>query len=195
MSLIGPNIHPVLVHFTFALMSMAALCLLIVALAPPKAWRESLGHAADWMIAFGAAAIVLTVAAGFEAYYTVAHDGPSHEAMTTHRNWAVPTALALLGLAGRRWLKRQERPSLLFASVFAVAALSLSVTAWWGGRLVYEHGLGVASLPQVSGEGHDHDHGDSAGDDHAPAVEKEGSAATPPDDHHDDDHDHGDHPH
>ena len=50
----------------------------------------------------------------------------------------------------------------MFAGLLLVAALALSVTAWWGGRLVYHHGLGVAGLPQVTGEGHDHHHGSEA---------------------------------
>lgn len=154
--ILEPNIHPVLVHFAYALMTTGALALLASALAVTR--RDSLRTAADWMIAFGAIAIMATVAAGFQAYYSVAHDGPSHAAMTTHRNWAVPTATVLLALSIWRFLRRKEAPSLAFALLFAVAAASLSVTAWWGGRLVYGHGLGVASLPAAEGKGHDHDH-------------------------------------
>ncbi len=141
-------------------MTTGALSMLIVALAPTVSWRETLKHAADWMIAFGVLAVLATVAAGFQAYYTVAHDGPSHEVMTTHRNWAVPTAGALLLLSFWRFTQRSKAPSLIFSVLFLAAAASLSVTAWWCGRVVYGHGIGVASLPEVSGEGHDHDHGD-----------------------------------
>ena len=201
MTLIEPNIHPILVHFTYALMTTAALCVLIDSFAPAKPWRERLAHAVDWMITFGAIAVVATIAAGFEAYYTVAHDGPSHEAMTTHRNWALPTALVLLILSGWRWKKRQERPSALFAVLFAAATISLSVTAWWGGRLVYGHGLGVSSLPEVTGEGHNHDHGDGHAMEDGHGHDDEIPADQMPhkdhhDDHHDNDtHDHGDHTH
>jgi len=165
-SLIEPNIHPILVHFAYALMTTGALCTLITALAPAASWRETLKHAADWMTAFGALAVLAAVAAGFQAYYTVAHDGPSHEVMTTHRNWAVPTAGILLLLSLWRFRQRSKAPSLIFSVIFLAAAASLSVTAWWGGRVVYGHGIGVASLPQESGEGHNHDHAD--GHEHAP---------------------------
>lgn len=158
-NMIEPNIHPVLVHFTYALMTLSALSLFAVSLQPAGGWRDSLKHAGDWMLAFGAVAAIATVAAGFQAYYSVAHDAPSHAAMTTHRNWAIPTALALLALAGWRYLKRTNRPGVFYSALLLAAAGLLTVTAWWGGRLVYGHGLGVKSMPAVTGEGHDHEHG------------------------------------
>jgi uncharacterized membrane protein/ketosteroid isomerase-like protein len=182
-SLIEPNIHPVLVHFAYALTATGALSLFIVSLAAPGGWRDTLKVAGDWMIGLGAAAIVLTVAAGFEAYYSVAHDGPSHTAMTVHRNWAVPTAAIILALAVWRWLKRRDRPSVLFSTLLLAAAVSLSVTAWWGGKLVFGHGLGVARMPVVTGEGHDHEH--APGQDHG---ENGGNASED----HDSNHEHGD---
>ena len=42
-----------------------------------------------------------------------------------------------------------------------MSAVLISVTAFWGGKLVYEHGIGVSSLPVVTGDGHDHEHGDA----------------------------------
>lgn len=162
--LIEPNIHPVFVHFTYALLSMSALSLFAVSLGPAGGWRDTLKNAGDWMLFFGALAAVATVAAGFQAYYTVAHDGPSHAAMTTHRNFAIPTALALLALALWRYAKRKQAPGVLFGALFLVAAGSLSVTAWWGGRLVYHHGLGVEGMHQTETPGHPHEHG--AGEEH-----------------------------
>lgn len=182
-SVIEPNIHPVLVHFAYALMTTGALALLAALLIGAGARRDSLKTAADWMIAVGAVAIIATAAAGFQAYYSVAHDGPSHAAMTTHRNWAVPTAIILLALSGWRFLRRKETPSLAFALLFIVAVASLSVTAWWGGRLVYGHGLGVASLPAAEGEDHDHDHQHS---------DVEGRDSDPMSSDHDDAHEHND---
>ena len=82
--------------------------------------------------------------------------------MTTHRNWAVPTGIAVILLAAWRWRTRAAAASALFTGLMALAALSLTVTAWWGGKAVYGYGLGVASLPTVTGDGHDHDHGTPA---------------------------------
>lgn len=174
-SLIEPNIHPILVHFAFALSVTAAALYLTRFIGPAKRWQETLSPAADWMLALGAVAIIATVAAGLQAYYTVDHDTPSHAAMTTHRNWAIPSAIAILILAFWRWRSKSKPASGLFTGLIALAALSLTVTAWWGGKIVYGYGLGVASLPTVTGDGHDHDHGtpssaaDDAGDEHEDA--------------------------
>lgn len=158
-NLFEPNIHPILVHFSFALGVSAAFAYLVAAFAVAARWRKTLIPAADWMLAFAAVAIIATVAAGFQAYYTVAHDGPSHAAMTTHRNWAVPSALFLLALAGWRYMSLRKPPTGVFVGLMAIAAVCLTTTAWWGGTIVYKYGLGVQSLPEVTGDGHDHDHG------------------------------------
>ena len=163
-SLIEPNLHPILVHFAYALSITSVLAYLLSGLSRTDKRRQSLLAAADWMLAFSAVAIVATVLAGFQAYYSVGHDTPSHAAMTTHRNWAVPSGLAMLALAGWRWLQHHKPPSRFFMLLLVFAALSLSVTAWWGGRLVFNYGLGVKSLPMISGEGHDHDHGEDSHD-------------------------------
>lgn len=174
-SLIEPNLHPILVHFAFALSITAVLSYWLSSLLETR--RESLVNAADWMLGFAAFSIILTILAGFQAYYSVGHDGPSHEAMTTHRNWAVPSGIAILLLALWRWSGRHRAPKILFKSLMTLAAFSLSVTAWWGGHIVYNYGLGVKSLPAVSGDGHDHDHGD---------ADQAASAHDMEDGHHDD---------
>ncbi|GJL96125.1 MAG: hypothetical protein DHS20C05_25300 [Hyphococcus sp.] len=185
-NLIEPNIHPMLVHFAYALTVTGALSLFVVSLSPTGGWRDTLKSAGDWMLAFGAIAIVFTVAAGFQAYYSVDHDGPSHAAMTTHRNWAVPTAIAILVLSVWRWMKRKNRPPFLFSVLLLAAAASLSVTAWWGGNLVYGHGLGVSRMPMVTGEGHDHEH--APGEGHGDETEtKETAGHDNSDGHHDND--------
>ncbi|MFP3943341.1 MAG: DUF2231 domain-containing protein [Alphaproteobacteria bacterium] len=181
MALIEPNVHPVFVHFAVGLLFTASIILLAAALAPAQAgWRGSLRTAGDWMLFLGLAALAGAAAAGFQAFYSVAHDGPSHEAMITHRNWALATAGVFLIAGLWRWAGRKSAPSVPFALVLLVAAGLLTVTAWWGGRLVFHHGLGVASLPQASGEGHDHDHG---GHDHGTAAAEDA--------HDDGEHDHG----
>lgn len=174
LNFIEPNIHPILVHFAYGLTITATLAYLF------SGKREGLKTAADWMFAFAALAIIGTILAGFQAYYSVGHDGPSHAAMTTHRNWAVPTGIVILLLALWRWNGRAKAPTAIFKAGLTAAALSLSVTAWWGGHIVYNYGLGVKSLPSVTGDGHDHDHGDAA---ETPAA----GAHDNTDGHHDDD--------
>lgn len=174
--LIEPNIHPILVHFAYALTITAIAAYLLGRFVPGEARRKSLIHAGNWMLAGGALAILATVAAGFWAYYTVPHDGPSHEAMTTHRNWAVPSSIIILLLAFWRWRSRAKPIGGLWLAGLFAAGLSLTVTAWWGGHIVYNYGLGVKSLPVISGDGHDHDHGDG-GHAHSASASAENAAS------------------
>ena len=176
-TILEPNIHPILVHFSYALSITAFISYLIAATPPAAQWRKTLIPAADWMLAFGAFMIMATILAGFQAYYAVNHDGPSHAAMTVHRNWAVPSGAAILLLAVWRRRMRATTPSAMFIVLLAIAAVSLSVTAWWGGKLVYGHGLGVARMPVVTGEGHDHEHapGQGHGDETEEQPEDDGA--------------------
>jgi len=153
--------------------------LLLVSLAPERVrWRTSLQAAGDWMLALGVVAAFVAVAAGLQAYYTVAHDGPSHAAMTDHRNFAFASVALVGAFAVWRYATKSSAPSKLFAVLFFAATLLPATTAWKGGRLVYHHGLGVASLPTVTGEGHDHEH--------APGQEHVGTAKTSESDDYDD---------
>lgn len=161
--MIEPNVHPILVHFAYALSITSLVSYLLAAVSSDGRWRDTLRPAANWMLAFGALAIIATIAAGFQAYYTVAHDGPSHAAMTVHRNWAVPSGAAILLLALWRWRTREKAASPIFLVLLTAAALLLTATAWWGGKIVYGYGLGVKSMPAVTGKGHDHEHAPGQG--------------------------------
>lgn len=182
-NLIEPNWHPIAVHFVIAFLLTSPVLLLIASFAPDGArWRTSVQAAGDWMLALGVLFALIAVAAGLQAYYTVAHDGPSHAAMTDHRNFAFATVAVFAVFAAWRYATRSHAPAKLFAVLFLAAAVLLGTTGWKGGRLVYQHGLGVESLPAAEGEGHQHADGQS----HDAGAE-EPAAAEP--------HDHGDHEH
>lgn len=168
LSLLEPNIHPVLVHFAYAL-GITAAGLYVLEKVPFAAKRlPAIRQSADLILGLAVLSVILTVAAGFQAYFTVAHDGPSHEVMTVHRNWAIGSALFLIIVSLWRWVRRNAEPSAGFIAAMLVTAVLMTTTAWWGAHLVYGYGIGVKQLPEVSGEGHDH-HGEATGHDHEDA--------------------------
>lgn len=158
-----PNWHPIFVHFTVGLLSISAL----LYLAGLVLKRQNLLIAARWNLWIGAAMTVGTVLAGLYAYATVAHDGPSHAAMTDHRNWALPTAGIFVALA--LWAARTQRGAKTVSPIFVAAMLLasglLAVTGYKGSEAVYRHGIGVMRMPEIHGDGGhgSHSHGDMSG--------------------------------
>jgi len=104
-----PNLHPLFVHFTVALLLVATLFHLLAWV--DGARRTQWLTVARWNLWLGAAATVGTALTGLYAFHTVAHDAPSHAAMTDHRNWAVATLLLFFVLTAWSLMRaRAGRP-------------------------------------------------------------------------------------
>lgn len=151
-----PNWHPIFVHFTVALISISALCYFIGFFTKRHFLGKELLIVGRWCLWFGAVAAIATIIAGFVAYYSVAHDTLSHEAITIHRNWAIATFIVILMTAAwSTWMLIKRKSASFVFVLFMVFAFSLvSVTAWHGAELVYRYGIGVMSLPQAEEAGH-----------------------------------------
>jgi len=159
-----PNYHPIFVHFTVALLSLA-VGLFVVTPFLKGPLKEQWSIVARWALWFGVGFTIITGLTGLYAYNTVAHDTPSHLAMTNHRNWAIATITAFLALAvwSITHFRAAKQLSMVFIVFLALSGALLASTAWRGGELVYRHGLGVMSLPKADqhhhGEGKEHDNG------------------------------------
>ena len=155
-----PNWHPIFVHFTVALITVSSLCYLIGFFTNKYPFGKELLIVGRWCLWFGALAAIATVIAGFIAYYSVAHDTLSHEAMTIHRNWAIATFIVIVvAAAWSTWtyIKAKTAP-FVFVLLMLIAFSLVSVTAWHGAEVVYRYGIGVQSLPKSTGKGHQHSH-------------------------------------
>lgn len=156
-----PNWHPLLVHFTIALLSVAVVGFLVAHLF--QGWSRSgeLMKVAEWNFWLGSLSALFTVVAGWYAFNTVNHDASSHAAMSLHRNWALVTVAIILLLDVWIWrIRKSDAARITHAFALALVAfiLLLATTAWHGGELVYRYGLGVMSLPAREGDGDDHHH-------------------------------------
>lgn len=178
-----PNWHPVFVHFTVALLSLAVLMSLLARIVKHATLRQQWVVVARWSLWIGTAAAIATAISGWLAFNSVAHDDPSHLAMLDHRNWALVTlGWFIVLMAWSLWsLNRHKNAGKLYIVLLLLGGGLLSATAWHGAELVFRHGLGVMSLPQaevqVDGtnqDGHQHDHA-TGHDDAAATIE-----ATPP---------------
>lgn len=161
---IVPNWHPLVIHFTIALLLVAAA--LFVAGAAVGARHPSgriLTATARLNLGLGVAAALVSLATGWQAYNSVAHDDAGHANMTLHMYWALGTAAVFAAAAATAWLDRHRVAGASAALlVFLVAGSgALAVTGWLGGENVYRYGLGVMRLPDM--EGHQHAPGEAGG--------------------------------
>jgi uncharacterized membrane protein/ketosteroid isomerase-like protein len=168
-NLIIPNWHPLLVHFTVALITMSAVFFVLSKALKSKA--DTFELVAKWMLWVGAGFTVLTILAGFGAYNSVEHDDVAHVVMKIHRTWALVTGAALLIVA--LWVYRAKEVSSAIVAASVVLMGLVGATGYLGAELVYRHGLGVMRLPDTSGAGHSH--ADGGGHDHGDAKSETSS--------------------
>jgi len=144
-----PNYHPMLVHFSIALLIMATLFYTLAFFAKNSSRGSSLLAAAQWNLWSGTLISIITVLTGWLAYNSVAHDALSHEAMTVHRNWALPT-LGLWVIAAL-WsiFIVKDKLSMIFILWLWFSTAALMTTGYLGAENVYRHGIGVMRLPSV----------------------------------------------
>lgn len=176
------HLHPIAIHFPLALLISGGLFSLGSRLTTHEGVRHAFQATGAWNFRIGAVFLLPALLTGWAAYQTVAHDAPSHAAMTLHRNWALATGTVFLGVAVLDWRGQGAawpKGGLAWTALFLGLAL-LGVTGYLGGNLVYRHGLGVQSLPVAEGEGHSHG---SEGHNHgaAPENRKEPKAPMPDD--------------
>ncbi len=163
-----PNWHPILVHFTIALLSVSTLLFVVGTLARKEPLHSQLAIAARWNLWIGALAALVTVLAGAYAFSTVPHNTEeAHMAMIDHRGWALSAAgmfivLALWSLiaALRGTATFDGSRHYLFVALIVTAGVLLAVTGYKGAELVYRHGLGVMPMQAAMGNaGHHHESG------------------------------------
>lgn len=159
-----PNWHPILVHFTVALLSVSAL-LYFAGLVLKKPHFLLI---ARWNLWIGAAITVGTILAGLDAYNSIAHDGPLHKAMTEHKNWALATGSIFILLALWALFKHRGAKTVnpIFVFIIILASGLLSITGYLGAEVVYRHGGGVMRMPEVQGDGGHGSHSHGEGREH-----------------------------
>lgn len=173
-----PNYHPTLVHFSIALLTISALFYSASFMFSSGERSQTLLAAARWNLWVGVAISFVTVLTGWLAYNSVAHDELSHQAMTLHMNWALPTLGLWVVVAGWGFLARKIKPGLIFILFLWLSTASLLVTGYLGAENVYRHGIGVMRMPASMGHDHgaeDHDHSaaEMGGDHGGEAMESE----------------------
>ena len=188
-----PNWHPLLVHFTIALLSISV----VLYLAGYILKKPQLLLVGRWNLWIGALFTIVTILAGLDAYNSVSHDALSHAAMTDHKKWAIPTGSIFIALAlWALWKHRGAKTvHLAFVLIMLLASLSLAITGYKGAEVVYRHGTGVMRMPMIMGDG-GHDSHEHSSQGHGKMDQEKTPELETHDDHHETPkHDHTNHPH
>jgi uncharacterized membrane protein len=153
-----PNLHPLVVHFPIAFVAVAPLLDLACFVFRDRVWLDRAASALYLAGTLGAGAAYLSGQRAGESLAAISAKAES--VLADHEAQAVITlivlALATLLRVTVSWLARDDRRIKigifrLLALPAAVAALAmLALTADLGGRLVYQHGVGVQQQSETT---------------------------------------------
>jgi uncharacterized membrane protein len=136
------NLHPITVHFTIALFSLAVLFEILSLIFK----KESFKNAAFWNLSFALPSAIASVLSGLYAESLVPHNEVIHGIIETHETFAiiVLSVIAVLFIwriaAQGKYFRKLPA---LFTIVGIIGFGLMSVGAYFGGELVFTHGAGV----------------------------------------------------
>ena len=131
------EMHPAMVHFPIALLPLSLGADVLGRLTGDYALLE-MGRRTMPLAAAGA---VTAAAFGLIAQQAVHAEGQAHDLLVTHRTLNAGLVGITLGMAAKRM--RSSRPSLGYLAVGLAALGAMGYSAYLGGRMSYEHGVGV----------------------------------------------------
>jgi uncharacterized membrane protein len=140
-----PPWHPMIVHFPVALVVCAALLLLAARLRPGARRSPILSTVGTWNLCLGAVAALFALGSGLAAVLDLDVGPAARQAISLHVKWAIFTSLGLVLVAVWRGAGTapDSRPSWLQIVMLSAVAAALLVTAYLGGRNVYDYAVGV----------------------------------------------------
>jgi uncharacterized membrane protein len=149
------EIHPALAHFPIALFPTAILADLYGRAIDDDRMME-IGR---MLMPIAVATAAATGIAGFAAQGAVRTDEQSEKMLVTHRTINVTSLIAGMALAYMR--ARQHKPGVAYLMAGLAMSALLTYSGYLGGRMVYEHGVGVrpanglqrGRAPQFPGSG------------------------------------------
>lgn len=133
--------HPAVVHFPIALTIIALfLCLLYLIFK-----KNSLLWAIHWNLDLAAVAAIVAVITGNAAEEAASHTQAVHELLETHETLGLIAMWVLLAIFVLRRLLPSLKDKLpaLYLLVILMGAALVGTNGYIGGKMVFEHGLGV----------------------------------------------------
>jgi uncharacterized membrane protein len=156
-TLFGHPVHPLLITVPSALLPFTFVMDLLFRRTRGRSYRDAALYSLSGGVAGGAAATVT----GALDYLTIPAGSEEKKAANVHAALNVGLLAASAANLVLRWRGHDAREPLPFA-LSALGAVGVVVSGWYGGHLVYEHGVRVTgrsiteSAPQVRPPGDAH---------------------------------------
>ncbi|MEO8715679.1 MAG: DUF2231 domain-containing protein [Acetobacteraceae bacterium] len=131
------QMHPAMVHLPIAFLPLAVGADLLGC----ASGNKSLHAFGQRAICIAAAGAVVSAVTGLIAGEEVNVEGDTHDMLVTHRNLNFLATVVVTGMA--LWRAEHERPNAAYLGVGAAGIGILAYTAYLGGTLVYDFGVGV----------------------------------------------------
>ena len=154
------NIHPLLVHFPIALLTVFFL----VDFAGSAFKNSDLRRTAGWFLYLGTFGALLAVAAGLQAASTVPHASAAHEIMMQHRSYGITVASLAVLLSIWRILVRGHfgtLANLIHLGLAAITCIIMTLGADLGGLMVFKYGIASSATStsvSITAPPHEHNH-------------------------------------
>jgi uncharacterized membrane protein len=151
------NVHPLLVHFPIAFLSMFFLLDMSACVLNKPIWRKT----ASWFLYFGAIFAGFAMLAGLQAASHVAHGEEVHNIMENHEHLGISIFCLAIGLSVWRILHKsvlEGGANLLFLFFAGILCLLLLFAADLGGLMVYKYGVAVSAVPLSETTENSHHH-------------------------------------
>ncbi len=139
-----PTIHPMVIHFTIAIIYLAGLFGLV------GLFRR---HDRFWVkvfVLFLCLGIVATIAAGVAGVISESYDTIPHSVqpmLQAHkRDGEVTGVFVVLALLAQMFFGRLQKVSWVGWVLSMIAVILVTITGHLGGTMVYQHGLGVLHI-------------------------------------------------
>jgi uncharacterized membrane protein len=145
----GRPLHPPFTHFPVASYVMAAGFDVISVIGHKHQWSDQLWHAGTFVLIAGLVLCLATMLTGFADLVRFVGQRPAAlRVVATHV--CVMAAVFMVGVGDLAlrlgdYHRSSTPPAVLFLTI--AAALGVCTGAFFGGTLVYRHGVGVAAVP------------------------------------------------
>lgn len=136
-----PNLHPLIVHLPLALLSASWIFDVLGVFLR----KEQLERTGWWTLLAGGVGLAATVATGLAAESSVVIHESARSTLDNHQQLAFAAAtiysVVLLWRLARG--TRFPHPIWMYCTLSGVGVVLLWLTGWFGGELVFRHGIGV----------------------------------------------------